>query len=254
MTDGPVMVGAEPFRLSGGTRAGVVLCHGFTGTPYTVRAWGEWLSGAGFDVSAPRLPGHGTHWRDANRTTWRDWYTAVEEAFLELRATHDVVFAMGLSLGGGLVLRLAAEHGEDLAGTVLVNPSVDSRLPGAKTVLPWLARTIPAVPSGLGDIKKRGVKELNYRWIPMRALGEVVTMWGHVTPALGRVTQPVLVFRSRIDHVVEPHNAELIRTGVAGHCEVEVLHNSYHVATLDHDAERVFSGSVRFMEQWLPAA
>jgi len=59
-----VLPGAEPFALEpdapGDAVAGVVLCHGFTGSPQSMRPWGEYLRTAGFPVRCPRLPGHGT--------------------------------------------------------------------------------------------------------------------------------------------------------------------------------------------------
>ena len=72
----PVLPGAEPFTHDGGS-TGVLLCHGFTGSPKSMRPWAEYLAAEGLSVSLPRLPGHGTRWQDANTVTWRDWYSAM---------------------------------------------------------------------------------------------------------------------------------------------------------------------------------
>ena len=53
----PVLAGAEPFVHDGSREVGVLLCHGFTSTPATMRPWGEHLAEAGFTVRCPRLPG-----------------------------------------------------------------------------------------------------------------------------------------------------------------------------------------------------
>jgi carboxylesterase len=119
----PVMPGAEPFDLPGGP-VGVLLCHGFTGTPQGVRAWGEHLAGAGFTVVCPLLPGHGTRWQDANATTEDDWYGALSAALDDLLTRCDAVVVAGLSMGGTLALRLAERRPDDVAGLVLVNPSL----------------------------------------------------------------------------------------------------------------------------------
>src|SRR3954468_19060349 len=95
----PVLPGAEPFTSQGGS-TGVLLCHGFTGTPQSMRPWAEHLAAAGLTVALPRLPGHGSRWQDANMTTWDDWYAAVEREFLGLRERCEQVFVMGLSMGG----------------------------------------------------------------------------------------------------------------------------------------------------------
>ena len=111
----PVLAGAEPFTAEG-DGLGFLLCHGFTGSPQGLRPWAQHLAGAGHTVSLPRLPGHGTSWQELNRTTWHDWYAAVDAAFVELRSRCDRVVVGGLSMGGALSLRLAQQHGEEQQG------------------------------------------------------------------------------------------------------------------------------------------
>src|SRR4051812_7925098 len=118
-----VLPGAEPFAADGG-EVGVVLSHGFTGSPQSLRPWAEHLAAAGLTVRLPRLPGHGTRWQDLNDTRWPDWYGEVERAFDDLRGRCRQVFGMGLSMGGTLVLRLAEQRPAEVAGLVLVNPSL----------------------------------------------------------------------------------------------------------------------------------
>ena len=90
-----VLPGAEAFSHEGGS-TGVLLCHGFTGSPQSLRPWAEFLADAGLTVSLPRLPGHGTTWQEMARTRWEDWYAEVDRAFDELRAGTDEIFVMGL--------------------------------------------------------------------------------------------------------------------------------------------------------------
>lgn len=120
-----VLAGAESFTYTGSTRAGVLLCHGFIGTPASMRHWGEHLgNAAGFTVRCPRLPGHGTTWQECNRTHWTEWYRRLREEFASLAGTCDAVFVYGLSVGSTLALRPAQELGDAVAGMALVNPSV----------------------------------------------------------------------------------------------------------------------------------
>ena len=110
-----VMPGAEPFAFPGGDgpdgRTGVLLVHGFTGTPMSMRPWGEHLAAAGFAVRCPLLPGHGTRWQDCNESTHGQWTTAVEDAFDELGG-RLVAFGMG-DEGLADALRRIAAHGDD---------------------------------------------------------------------------------------------------------------------------------------------
>ena len=102
----PLLPGAKPFFADGGP-VGVLVVHGFTGSPQSMRPWAEHLAAAGHTVSLPRLPGHGTRWEDLQLTRWPDWYGEVDNAFRALRSRCDQVFVMGLSMGGTLSLRLA---------------------------------------------------------------------------------------------------------------------------------------------------
>src|SRR5690349_5123499 len=117
----PVMPGAEPFAHDGGD-TGVLVCHGFTGTPQSMRPWAERLAADGLTVRLPRLPGHGTTWQEMNRTRWADWLAAAERSFAELVDRCDRVFVMGLSMGGALALRIAERQAPHVAGVVVVNP------------------------------------------------------------------------------------------------------------------------------------
>ena len=243
-----VLAGAEPFSFAGGDgpdgRTGVLLVHGFTGNPSSMRAWGEHLAAEGFAVRGPRLPGHGTTWQDCNTTTEQDWLDEVHRAFDELAAECDAVVVGGLSMGGTLAIRFAEQRPGELAGLVLVNPSLLTERFDAK-LLPLLARLTPSwAPIG-NDIKKPGVTEEAYPKLPTRAMLGLRRLWAVTRADLASITAPVLVFRSVTDHVVEPASTEALLAGVSSADTSEVLlEDSYHVATLDNDAERIFTGSV----------
>jgi carboxylesterase len=247
-----VLPGAEPFTADGGP-VGVVVSHGFTGTPQSMRPWAQELAAAGFAVELPLLPGHGTSWQEMNRTRWPDWYGAVERAFDRLRDRCDQVYVAGLSMGGTLVLRLAEQRGQQVAGVIVVNPSLASTRPAVKYALPVLQRFVPSL-AGIGsDIAKPGVTELAYDRTPLKALHSLSQLWRSTRADLGRITAPVLLFRSETDHVVEPLSGRLLRESTnAGLVEERVLAGSYHVATLDHDAPEIFAGSIDWIKNRSP--
>jgi carboxylesterase len=241
------MPGAEPFAADGG-EVGVVLSHGFTGTTQSLRPWAEHLAAAGLTVRLPRLPGHGTRWQDLNDTRWPDWYGEVERAFDDLHGRCRQVFAMGLSMGGTLVLRLAEQHPADVAGIVLVNPLLGTERKDVKYALPVLHRFVPSLPGIASDIRKPGSTELAYDRTPLKAMHSLTQLYREVAADLGKVTAPVLVFRSRVDHVVDPLSGRLLRAGATATTLTEViLEESYHVATLDHDAPAILDGSLKFV-------
>jgi carboxylesterase len=242
-----IMPGAEPFEAEGGP-VGVLFCHGFTGTPQSLRPWAEHVAAAGFTVSLPRLPGHGTRWQDMNVTRWTDWYGEVERAYQRLRSRCERVFVCGLSMGGTLALRLAEQHPDGVAGLVLVNPSLGTERRDIKLLVPVLHRIVPSLKGIASDIKKPGMTELAYDRTPLRALHQLTQLWATVSADLGKVAAPILVYRSRVDHVVEPMSGRLLREGASSTEVTEViLEESYHVATLDHDAPTIFAGSLEFV-------
>lgn len=242
----PLSVPARP-ELTGGRRIGVLLSHGFTGSPYSMVPWGRSLAELGYGVEVPRLPGHGTSWQELNTTTWADWYGEVTGAFARLQAESDAVVVAGLSMGGALVLRLAADHADAVAGVVLVNPAVATTRLDVK-LLPVIKHLIPSFPGIASDIKKEGVEEHGYSRTPLKAAHSMFRAWPALVADLPKVTAPLLYFRSTVDHVVDAASEPLITGGVSS-TEVTVrrLESSFHVATLDNDAQQIFDESAAFV-------
>ena len=251
-----VLPGAEPFAFPGGDgpdgRTGILLVHGFTGTPMSMLPWGEALAEAGFAVRCPLLPGHGTRWQDCNLSTEEDWSAAVSDAFDHLAKDVDRVVVAGLSMGGTLAVRLAEVRPDDVAALVLVNPSLMTLRRDAR-LLPLLARVAPGwAPIG-SDIKKPGVTEQAYPKLPTRAVLALRRLWTATRADLKKVTAPVLLFRSTEDHVVEPASGRALLAGISSTDVTEVLlDNSYHVATLDNDAPKIFAESVAWIRERVP--
>ncbi len=244
----PLMPGAEPW-FHDGNSTGVLLIHGFTGSPASMTPWAKAMAKHGWTIRVPRLPGHGSRWQDMNLTTWEDWYSEVERNFQILKASCDHVFVFGLSMGGSLTLRLAEQHGSEISGIVLVNAAVHSERPD-RHLLPAISRVLKSFPGISNDIKKPGQDEVAYGKIPLKAAHSLSKLWKIVKDDIARVDQPILLFRSEEDHVVEASNAEWILAHVSSTSTSEViLHDSYHVATLDNDAHVIESMSADFIHE-----
>jgi carboxylesterase len=253
ITSAAVHPEAEPFHAGSGRPNGVLLCHGFTGSPRSMRAWAEYLEGDGFRVALPRLPGHGTSWQELNRTDWRDWYACVEREFRVLRAECETVFLAGLSMGGALAIRLAQQFPGDVDGIALVNPALRSSDVRVRA-LPVLRHLVASLTAIAGDIAQPGSDEGGYLRTPLHAAHSLTRMWRVLRPDLDRVDQPLLLFRSRQDHVVDPSSGRLLLGSIASTDVTEVwLERSYHVATMDYDAPAIFAGSSAFFHRLLPA-
>ncbi len=234
---------AQPFHSDAG-EVGVLFCHGFTGSPWSMLEWAKATAAAGYRVSLPRLPGHGTSWQEMNTTGWRDWYACVDREYQELAARCSQVFVTGLSMGGALALRLAEKHPE-ISGLVLVNAAVVGK---PNTLLaPLLQWVVPSISSIGGDIAEPGVDEHSYDRTPIKAVASMRQMWTDVRACLDLVTCPVLVFRSATDHVVPRASTKAIMEHVSSADLTEyVLTRSYHVATMDYDKQIIIDKSLAF--------
>ncbi|WP_239342269.1 carboxylesterase [Frankia sp. CiP3] len=240
-----------PFT-AGETSRGVLLLHGFGGSPASMRPWARYLLGQGYRVSVPLLPGHGTTWQDLSSTRWPDWYGGAERALIELAEHCETVAVTGLSMGGSLALRLAARHPAIVRAVVLVNPSIanPNRLLFA---LPVLQHLVPSIRNDGPMVKKPDVPRASYDRLSLKAVRSMTLLWRDVRPRLSAVTQPLLLFRSLADGTAGELSSGIVLRGIASaeHREV-LLPDSYHIATLDNDAETIFAESAAFLRTWLP--
>jgi carboxylesterase len=184
-----------------------------------------------------------------NRTSWQDWYAWVDRAFRELHERCERVVVGGLSMGGALALQLAQEHGPRISGLVLVNPAVKFDDPRTR-LLPVLKHLVGSLEAIGNDVKKEGVTELAYTRTPLKAGHSQLIAWQSVVRDLPEVTQPVLLLRSTQDHVVPASSSALVLSRISSRDVTEILlEDSYHVATLDNDAQRIFDESAKFIER-----
>jgi len=240
------MPGAEPFSAAGGPD-GVLVLHGFTGNPSSVRGLAEKLADAGFTVEVPLLPGHGTALADLVAVEWGDWAAAAEDAYAELAARCPRVAVTGLSMGGGLACLLAAHHPE-IAGIVLINPLVEPPADDFRDALANLVREGATIAPSIGsDIARKDVVEITYDGTPLPAALSLFSGVEEVALRLSDIQCPVLLFSSRQDHVVPPTNGDLVASSVSGPCERVWLEHSFHVATLDNDRDELEARTVTFV-------
>jgi alpha-beta hydrolase superfamily lysophospholipase len=113
-------------------RAGVILVHGLTDSPYVFRALAQRLHDDGCWVVALRLPGHGTAPSALTGIDWRDWAAAVRMASTDLRRRlppQVPLYMGGFSTGAALsveysLARLEGEKTPPVDGLVLLSPAI----------------------------------------------------------------------------------------------------------------------------------
>ena len=248
MSELAIVPGAEPLSHAGG-EVGVLVVHGFTGNPGTMRPLAEALVGAGFTVELPRLPGHGTTIDDMMTTTWADWSGAVEAAYADLAGRCRAVVVAGLSMGGTLTVWLAARHPE-VAGIVCINPAVAAREPEVKEMVTLMLGAGETVSPGIGsDIADPDAHESAYEGTPLACALSLFEALDDLQPLLPAITCPVLLLTSPEDHVVEPASSDHLAASVSGPVERVSLDRSYHVATLDYDKELIAERTIAFVHK-----
>jgi len=252
-----VMAGAEAWSYEGhGSCAacGVVVIHGFTGTALAVRPLAEALSRQGFRVTQPRLPGHGTSWRELARMRYADWLAEVERATDDLETHCRVVVPVGLSMGATLALDVGSSGREKVGGVVAINPQLLDRQGVMARLAPLVGRLIPAVPAHLAglppdDVARAGVTERGYRWVPIRAAQSLLDELPRVRTQLRELHVPLLVAYSLHDRCVASENSTAIPNLTSAPTELLALERSRHLAPLDYDSELLEKRVVSFVQR-----
>jgi carboxylesterase len=243
--EGPVIPGAEAWDAAGTNGANVLVLHGFTGSPISMRPLAEAFAGAGFAVSMPRLPGHGTVVEDMVPTRWADWFGAARAAYDALAANGGPMIVAGLSMGGTLTVALGLDRPET-AGLVLINPAVEPMAEEFRSLLAQMAEVSETMPAIGGDIAKPGVSEQSYDATPIKGLLSLAEAGDDLAARLGELRMPILLCASPQDHVVPPTAPDYFCARVTAPVERVTLENSFHVATLDFDAELIETSAIAF--------
>jgi carboxylesterase len=232
-----------------GTRgAGVLVLHGFTGNPSSMRIQANAFAELGYHVELPRLPGHGTSVDDMLATDWSDWTGEVEAAHQRLAARTNKIVVMGLSMGGSLSLWTGLQHG-DVAGLILVNPATKAQPDDVVAMLQEMIDGGNTVMPGIGsDIADPSVTEIAYESTPLLALLSLQNDGlAPMAARYGELKIPVLLYTSHNDHVVPPENSEHLAATVGGELDHVWLDRSFHVATQDYDRDTITSGAAEFV-------
>ncbi|NLB88609.1 MAG: alpha/beta fold hydrolase [Syntrophomonadaceae bacterium] len=240
---------AEPFFFSGNKDIAILFIHGFTASPsevYPVAKLVHQTSGA--TVSGVLLPGHGSHPRFLNRTTWRDWYSTVESESKYLLANYEKVYVVGLSLGGLLAMYLGGNIPE-LKGGVAINPPIrlhyDKLLNFLAPLVQWIKPYIPKPVGNQEKLRKKG--RFAYDSTPVKAFRSMMEFRKRTLGVLDDYNDmPLLLIQSQKDETVNPKGVELVLSKVKN-IELVELEDSEHVATMGKEKKEIASLIIDFI-------
>jgi carboxylesterase len=260
----PMNAGGDPTPFWLGperARGGVLVVHGFTGTPFEMRPLGEALAARGLVVLGPALAGHCGTTSDLAATRWPDWVSSVERAFDALRERCERVAVVGLSLGGLLTLELARRRPQQTSAIALLATALWLNDTAAR--FDRLVQRLPvvrglAMPKLAGsDLSDREMRRLNQiaqgkAGMPLPALHSLVEFGRYMKPRVGEVKAPALVGHGRHDHTIPFECMEyLVRALGSKEITQLVLERSFHVVTLDVEREQVFDAVCKHVTKYL---
>jgi carboxylesterase len=242
----------DPFDYAG-SQVGVLLIHGFTGSPAEMRPLGQYLAERGHTVVGPLLPGHGTTWQDLSTRKWPEWTEAVERAYQALRQRCRTVFVGGGSMGGLLTLYLA-ERQSEIAGIFPMAPALyvadwRAHLAG---LFKHVIKTKTYDPGRDGDDLTDPQARQTYLWsytkTPLAAVEQLLRLQGQVRRHLSQVTMPTLILQGMHDRSVKPSTARYAYEQITSKDkELIWLHDSGHCLWVDSEREQVWHTIQQFI-------
>ncbi|MBP2628845.1 MAG: Carboxylesterase [Firmicutes bacterium] len=239
------MEGAEPFFLPGGAY-GVLLIHGFTGSPSEVRLLGDFLHKEGYTVLAPRLSGHGTTVEEMASTKWPHWYSTVEDAYHILRAMCNSIAVIGLSMGGLLALKLATEYQVERLVSLSTPIFIADKRLDMLPVYRMFRDFVPKKRRIYADVDPK--YSVCYASTPLSSLSSLINLIEHVENLLPTIHEPLLIVQGRQDRTVQPRSAEYIYDMIASNEKTLMwLEKSGHIVTIDIEREQIFRKIADFL-------
>ncbi|WP_083392173.1 alpha/beta fold hydrolase [Bacillus sp. MUM 13] len=243
MSLSPVIPGAESFFYPGNS-TGILICHGFNGTPQSVEYLGSQFAEKGYTVYAPRLKGHGSAASDLKVCSYQDWIQNLEDAYCVLQQTCSRVYILGQSMGGALAIDLASKTNCD--GVITVNAAL--KVPQYEQYRKVQSPLF--IPDGSPDIKDPSAKEITYPEVPLHSIKQLLSLMDKTSENVKKTTCPLLLFYSVEDHVVPAEcSFYLYDQAASPEKELIALKQSYHVASLDYDKEHIIKNTLRFIEE-----
>lgn len=261
----------QSLTLLGGEHA-VLLLHGLQSSPAELQPLAKRLNQAGYTVHVPHIKGYGFMHGDTPRsvTHWQEWHAIATQEFLTLKKQYKTVSMGGLCIGAVLSLSVAAEQGDDVAALTLLATTFwydgwsipwyrFMRYVGYYTPVRYYYSYREREPFGLKNeqLRKWIAREMSHKdssivgasKLNLPAIQEAERMIAVVKGRIGQVTAPAIVIHAQEDDVSSPRNARYVYENIGSKLkELVILHNSYHMITVDNDREQVANDTLRFFE------
>lgn len=213
----------EPFYFAGNA-TGVLLIHGFSGSPAEMRFLGERLATAGWTVLGVLLSGYGSTSGKLAKTSWDDWVRDAEKGVDLLRQTCDRIVGVGFSMGGLITLHMASKG--MLEGVITLNAPM--------LLQDWGARlerfASEPVPVACGESINQAIRQ--------------------VSQEIHQITIPALLMQSKRDKTVNPISVQRIQEHLTRTPpEVVFFEKSGHILPLGPERKEVAVRAAGFIHR-----
>ncbi|MGM8365885.1 alpha/beta hydrolase [Virgibacillus sp. W0181] len=236
----------EPFTFEAGPRA-VLLLHGFTGHSADVRMLGRFLESNGYTSHAPIYRGHGKTPEHIIEATPADWWEDVSEAYEHLlKLGYEEIAIAGLSMGGALGLKLAANKQVKAVIPMCTPMFFDNKTELTKAFTGY-AKQYKQLEQKDEKTIEHEVNELLQNSTNMFSeLGQFIN---DVNSQVDLIYTPTMVVQARKDQIINPESAAYIYDHVeADHKLIKWYEESGHVITLDQEKEQLHEDILQFLE------
>lgn len=259
----------KPITLAGGEHA-VLLIHGLQSSPVEMQPLAKQLNQSGYTVHVPHIRGYGyKHGDDAHSIThWEDWHATVLAEFNALKRSYETVCVGGLCIGAVLSLSIAAELGDEVTALSLLATTLyydGWSIPWYRFLLPigyytpfrYIYSYREREPFGLKNkqLRKWVAREMEYKdssiagasKLALPAIHEAELLIRSVKQSMRRITAPALIMHAVEDDISTPRSAQFVASNIGSKIvECIMLHDSYHMLTIDNEREQVAADTIRF--------
>lgn len=245
---------ALPFFFPG-TERGILFVHGFSDSLCRVNGFAQYLSERGIATKGVLLPGHGRTWQELEKTGPEDWYREVERGARELKKEVKDVYIIGISFGGNLAMKLAAENPRLVKGIVCIEAPYRLRYQeGMKALIKvyealglrsWRKKYLISLKHPEKDLVfKQGVLER----MPVKNIKEIINYLEKKQGFLSKVTCPVLLVQSDRSNLLTYDSAFKLQKRLKRSKKTEIyrVENVYHAFLSAAAKKAIFQKATSF--------
>ena len=239
---------AQAFDFGTGEH-GVLLIHGFTGSPAHMRLIGEGLRDNGFSVRGILLPGHGECPETMGKVTWQDWFRASREVVVDMRKRYRYLTVAGLSMGGCLALMLAEQMDADACVAIAAPMKTTAKF---RSLAPMAALVHPMVHKRADGSRDSLISEydVGYDSYPMQSVVHLSAIIREAKRNLSLIHCPVLAIQSHGDQTVTSDSPEIILRGVSSQIKGQLwLDEAPHVCTISPEYPKIVKAMTEFLHR-----